>query len=142
MNKLENIIPKLGLSIDQDCIYIKDKYMSLVEDMKIYGFTFRYHNPEYAARFIANVVLNRDKLDNIVGNKDIEKTEAKYVARNLMPFKVNVVVTPKKFNAIIYHKGKEYQILKNVSVTQLWCLHDIIRYSDAYVQMLSNNSRL
>ncbi len=134
-DKTQKFIHDFGLQIDYEhkLITVDKRFLNLSDKIytppifKIYTPIFKYHDVDYALRFIANVVLHQDKLDTYQ-SKDILPLEVINVSNRLKNFKVYVANSKKNYCVSIYHNGREYQTLSDVKVTWLWCLYDLIVY--------------
>lgn len=126
-DKIQKFIHDFGLQIDYEhkLITVDKRFLNLSD--KIYSPIFKYHDVDYALRFIANVVLHQDKLDTYQ-SKDKLPLEIINVSNKLKNFKVYVANSKKNYCVSIYHNGREYQTLSDVKVTWLWCLYDLIVY--------------
>jgi len=127
IQKIQKFIHDFGLQIDYERKLITvDKHFLNLSDKKIYAPVFKYHDVDYALRFIANVVLHQDKLDTHQ-LKELP-SEVINVANKLKDFKVYVSNSKKNYCVSIYYEGREYQTLTDVKVVWLWCLYDLIVY--------------
>lgn len=127
-DKIQKFIHDFGLQINYEhkLITVDKRFLNL-SDKKIYAPIFKYHDVDYALRFIANVVLHQDKLDTHQ-SKDKLALEVINVSNKLKNFKVYVTNSKKNYCVSIYHNGRAYQTLSDVKVTWLWCLYDLIVY--------------
>lgn len=132
MNLRRLVEDELGLIMDSTYIRIDDKFKNIAKNHNTYCFTFRYDDIEYAARFIGNVVLNQHKLDDVELEDDVLKSEAKHAATKLKQWRIHTSIGRKGYNVAIYYKNQVYQKMTDLSLTDLWCLYDIIKFCFAY----------
>jgi hypothetical protein len=99
-DKIQKFIHDFGLQIDYErkLITVDKSFLNLSDKIKTYAPIFKYHDVDYALRFIANVVLHQDKLDTHQ-SKDKLPSEVINVANQLKKFKVYVANSKKNYCA-------------------------------------------